>query len=141
MTKDVIVTIEGLQLGEENDRIITKANGLYQLQKGNHYIRYEEMIDGVEGATKNLIKVTPDLVKITKKGAASTTMTFRLNEVTSTSYQTPYGNLMLQIQTSQMQVKEDTDSLNINLSYTIMANGDLLSKNRTKITIQSQETK
>lgn len=138
MTKEVVVTIEGLQLGENNDRIATKASGLYQFQNEKHYIRYDEMIEGVEGAIKNIIKIAPDQVSISKKGAANTTMTFQLGEVTSTNYHTPYGTLLLQIKTTQMRVEEDADQIDIHLEYTISADENILSRNRTLIKIQSQ---
>lgn len=138
MTKDVVVTIEGIQLGEGNDRIATKAAGMYQFRNEKHYIRYEEMVEGVEGAIKNIIKITPDQVSITKKGAANTTMTFQLGEVTSTSYHTPYGTLILQIETTQMQVEEDTDQIFINLAYRISADESILSENKTRIVIESK---
>lgn len=139
MTKNVVVMIEGLQYGEENDRIATKEIGTYHFQNGKHYIRYEEKMEGVEGAIKNMIKVAPDQIVMTKIGAANTTLSFHPREVTSTNYQTPYGDIQLRIKTTQIQVEEDTDEILINLAYRLTANGNPLSENQTIIRILSQE--
>ncbi|MBE5968366.1 MAG: DUF1934 domain-containing protein [Lachnospiraceae bacterium] len=138
MTKDVVVTIEGLQLGDEPDRITVRTDGIYQFRNGKHFIRYEEMIEGVEGTIKNRIKIAPDQIAITKRGAASTVMTFDINEVTNAAYHTPYGNLQLQIKTIKMHVEEGEDEIIVNLNYTISANGERLSENWTKIKILSK---
>ena len=140
MTKNVIVIMEGFQFGEEKERIAVKADGVYQFRNGKHFIRYEERIEGVEGAIKSRIKIAPDQITITKSGAANTVMTFELGKVTSAAYHTPYGSLPLQIKTRKMHVEEKEDEMMVNLDYTITANGEHLSDNGIKIKILSLKT-
>ena len=72
MTKDVIVTINGLQFAQETEtepvEIVTA--GSYYKKNGKHYIIYDEVMEGFEGSTKNIIKLTEDSLDVTKKGVS-----------------------------------------------------------------------
>ena len=53
MTKDVLITISGIQTidGEVNDPIETVTPGEYYFRNGKHYILYDEVQEGVPGVT------------------------------------------------------------------------------------------
>ena len=59
MTKDVIVSISGLQMPAEGEaepvEVITVGD--YYQKNGKHYVLYEEVNEGFEGSTKNIIKM------------------------------------------------------------------------------------
>ena len=59
MTKDVLITISGIQTidGEVNDPIETVTPGEYYFRNGKHYILYDEVQEGVPGVTKCMIKI------------------------------------------------------------------------------------
>lgn len=69
MTKDVIVSISGLQMPAEGDaepvEVITVGD--YYQKNGKHYVLYEEVNEGFEGSTKNIIKMQENCIDITKK--------------------------------------------------------------------------
>lgn len=76
MTKDILLTISGLQFAQDMDaepiQIVTA--GSYYKKNGKHYVVYEEVMEGFEGTTKNLIKMSEDYLDITKKGVANVHM-------------------------------------------------------------------
>ena len=78
MTKEVLVKISGLQFAGEEDsdavEIITSGN--YYKKNGKHYIIYDEVSEGSEEVTKNVIKIWDSGMEVTRKGPASVHMMF-----------------------------------------------------------------
>ena len=64
MTKDVLVSISGLQMAvnemESNDDepIEVVSAGTYYFKDGKHYIFFEEVAEGLPGVTKTQIRLT-----------------------------------------------------------------------------------
>ena len=58
MTKDVLITISGIQTidGEVNDPIETVTPGEYYFRNGKHYILYDEVQEGVLAKMKKQLK-------------------------------------------------------------------------------------
>ena len=81
MTRDVLVTISGLQTDvvpredteDEPIEVVTPASYFYK--NGKHYLIYEEVTEGFPGVTKNKIKVTDaNTIEILKSGNVNTLM-------------------------------------------------------------------
>ena len=119
MKKDVLITISGVQTidGEVNDPVETVTPGEYYFRNGKHYILYDEVQEGVQGVTKCMIKIGEDTVDLSKKGAAGVHMSFQKDKKTRTSYQTPYGSMMLGFDSRTIRVMETEDMLHVKLEY------------------------
>ena len=110
MTKDVLISISGLQmdvLEEEKEyepiEVVAPAN--YFLKNGKHYILFDEVTEGIPGITKNRIKITgEDALEVMKSGVSNVHMVFEKNKKNLTYYQTPYGQLLIGIHTKEMEV-------------------------------------
>lgn len=135
MTKEVSVTIEGIQLGTEEEPIISTASGTYHLHNDKHYIQYNETVEDGEGMIKSIIKISRTQIEMTKKGAITSQMTFDLCEMTEAIYQTPFGSLFFEVKTSKIQVEELPGRIEVGLEYSLSSNGELMSDNRTLIKI------
>ena len=60
MTKDVLITISGVQMLDEEDMDVEMVTrGDYYQRNGKHYILYDEVMEGFEGTVRNVIKVSP----------------------------------------------------------------------------------
>ena len=61
MTKDVLLRIQGLQfLQEENENpepVEMITSGDYYKRNGKHYVLYDEVMEGFDGVTKNIVKM------------------------------------------------------------------------------------
>ena len=59
MTKDVLLSIKGLQIGEneQNDTIEVISPGDYYFRNGKHFFMYEEVMEGQKESTRNMIKI------------------------------------------------------------------------------------
>lgn len=94
MTKDVLLSIKGLQIGEneQNDTIEVISPGDYYFRNGKHFFMYEEVMEGQKESTRNMIKVRDNYMELTKKGAVNVHMIFEKNKKNITYYNTPYGS-------------------------------------------------
>ena len=95
MTKDVIITVCGLQMAQDGDNepIELVTTGEYFFKNNKHYLIYEEIVDGESMVSKNRIKATQDYLELTKSGATTVHMVFEAGKKNVTHYFTPYGSL------------------------------------------------
>lgn len=144
MTKDVIVTISGLQfLGEEEDNesleLITTGN--YYKKNGKHYILYDEVMEGFEGVTKNVVKINEGFMDITKKGVTNVHMMFEKNKKNITYYYTPFGSLLIGIDAKNLEVEETEDNINVKVNYNLEVNYEHLADCCITMNIKSKEAR
>lgn len=141
MTKDVLITISGLQFmdeeGAEPVEVITA--GEYYYRNGKHYILYDEVMEGFRGITKNRIKIGENCMDISKRGVSNVHMCFEKNKKNLTSYQTPYGNLMIGIDARNLCITEDEDAIDIKVEYSLEMNYEHLAECSLTMNIRSKE--
>lgn len=140
MTKDVLITISGLQFmdeeGAEPVEVITA--GEYYYRNGKHYILYDEVMEGFEGTTKNRIKIGENVMDISKKGVSNVHMSFEKNKKNLTSYQTPFGNLLIGIEARQLHIAEEEDVIDIKVEYDLEVNYEHLAECSLTISVHSK---
>ena len=118
MTKEVWVSICGTHFtDEEQDPIKIIVPGEYYYRNGKHYILYEEAVEGSSEKIKNRIKISDNQVELTKKGAGDVHMAFQPGVKNLTSFPTPFGHLMMGMQTHTVQIEKEEDSLNVRMEY------------------------
>lgn len=142
MTKDVIVTVRGKQIGSDFEDEIEVINiGSYYERNDKKFIRYEEPQEDGEGIVQNMVKISPDGIEITKKGTVGMQMIFRENEWINTCYETPYGMMMMAIYTNQIQCSMEPEKIEINVRYNIEMNGELISDADVYIKVEPRDVK
>jgi uncharacterized beta-barrel protein YwiB (DUF1934 family) len=126
MTKDVLLTIRGLQMGEENqpDVVETISPGQYYFRNGKHFFLYEEVTEGSNKTTKNILKVTDDYMELTRKGEVNVHMIFEKNKKNMTYYYTPYGSLLMGIDAYRVDIRETEDALSVEIEYALDLNNE-----------------
>ncbi len=124
MQKDVLISIKGLQFSQDPEaekvEVITPAT--FYDKGGNSYVVYDEVMEGMEGATKNVIRIGEEEMNILKRGAVNVQMLFTKNEKNLTSYSTPFGSIMIGIDTSNYQVKREENSMKVHVEYALELN-------------------
>lgn len=138
MTREVFVTIKGIQLDTEEEPVIMTAQGTYHLTNGRHYIHYEENIEGFDDISKNTIKISEDRIILMKKGAQTAQMIFDLKEADQAMYQTPFGSLSFRTETKSICISETEDKLDIQMEYSLYNEDIKLSDNRLLITVEAR---
>ena len=141
MTKDVLITICGIQKrdGETDEPIETVTPGEYYFRNGKHYILYEEVQEGIAEVTKCMIKIGDDSVDLSKKGASGVHMIFQRDKKTRTSYQTPYGSLMLGFDSKMIRVLESEDMIHLNLEYDLEVVEEHLAECSLTLKVQAKQ--
>ena len=131
MTKDVLLSISGLHFdaaggeSDENEPIEVITPASYYNKNGKHYVLYEEPVEGMSGTVKNTIKITGDhMFEIIKSGLANAHMVFEKDKINMTQYETPYGELLIGIQTKRIDVNEQEDNISIEVSYALDINDE-----------------
>ena len=148
MTKDVLVSISGLQMdvlepeesANEPIEVITPA--IYYFKNGKHFLFYDQMEAGSASTTKNKIKITSEeLMEISISGEASVNMSFEKGKKTITYYYTPFGQLLLGIHTRDMKIDVDNDNINVKISYLLEVNHQPLADCEIKMNIKPKYAK
>ncbi len=135
MTKEVLISIQGVQLGSKEEPIRMTALGSYHFTNGTHYIQYEECATEDQERSKNTIKISSEKVELSKKGAAASQMTFHLSHIEQAIYQTPYGSLSLETNTHSIRLQESNDKIEVGLQYSLFSDAKLMSEHELNIVI------
>lgn len=137
MNKNVMLTISGLHSGAEQDNgsVETAVAAEYFNKNGTHYLLYEEKEEGFEQVSKNRIKFRDNMLELTRQGLLRTCMIFEEGKKHMTSYQTPYGQMILGIDTKKLRIEEQEKSIRVVAEYVLEADGEYLSDSRIEINI------
>lgn len=145
MTKDVLLTISGLQFAaqgdEESEPVEVITAGDYYKKNGKHYILYDEVMEGFEGNTKNVIKLTEDSLDITKKGVSNVHMVFEKNKKNVSYYYTPFGSILVGIDAQSVDIRETEENIDVKVKYNLEVNYEHLADCSITMNIKSKEAK
>lgn len=141
MTKDVLVSIKGMQVlaAQEEDEVEVITSGNYLQKDGTHYIRYEEVIEGMEGTIRNLIKLNGQSMEVTRKGITNTHMIFEKNKKNETYYNTPFGSLLVGISATSIDVKDESEQIDVTVQYALDVNYEHMADCTINMNIRPKE--
>lgn len=143
MTKDVLVTVKGLETGGGNDDSMEiVCNGTYYFRNGKHYIKYEEIMEESMRPISNTLKISDvqdkPKVEVKKKGVIETTLIFEEGQSHIACYETEYGSFMLGFHARNIVAGYNENEINIHIDYAIEMNYEHLSDNQIDISIVSK---
>ena len=141
MTKEIILSIKGLQTGVDEDAQGTEVIALADYYKKNdsHYVIYEELTEGFSETTRSRIKFNDSGMEVSKKGLINVHMIFDKNKKNMTSYVTPYGNIFIGIDTESILVKEEENRIKVEVYYALEANYQHLANCRIEMQLAPRE--
>ena len=142
MTQEVLLTLQGLQFEqreEDADKIEMVTVGDYYKKNGKHYVIYEEVTEGFTQTTKNRLKFSEDMLELSRNGLVNMHMVFQENKKNLTNYNTPFGQILIGIDTKKIQIKEQKDNIVVDVDYSLDVNYEFLSDCHIKISICSKE--
>lgn len=143
MTKEVIITICGLQNGPETDGepIELIVPGEYFYRNNKHYILYDEVMEGESQVTKNRIKISNGQMELNKSGVVNVNMVFEENVKNITQYYTPYGALSMGIDGKKVEIQESEHEIDVKAEYGMEMNGEFVADCNISINIKSKGMK
>ncbi len=140
MTKEVLISISGLQFSSDSEDAVEMITvGNYYLKNEKHYVIYDEVMEGFSGITKNTIKFSGDTVDIIKNGVTNVHMSFEVHKKNLTYYDTPFGNILIGINTNKIKVNETEDKIQLDIDYSLDINYDFVADCKIQITITAKD--
>lgn len=141
MTKDVMISIRGLQFdnGQDGEKIESIQKGEYYKRNDTHYILYEEVLEGMEGTVKNMIKFKEQEMNLNKKGLINVNMAFVENQKNLTDYRTPFGNIVIGLEASRVDYTEEEKRIVLEVDYALDVNYEHLADCKIKVDIRSMD--
>ena len=150
MTKDVLVSITGIQTEivpggkskpQTTEPIETVTPALYYKKNNKHYIMYDEPVEGTSEVIKNKIKITDNkVIEIIKSGVSNSHMVFEKKKKNLSIYQTPYGEMTLEVDTSEMDIKESENKMLITIGYQLDVNHEPIAMCSITMNVSSKES-
>ena len=98
-------------------------------------------MEGETNTTKNRIKIAPGMLELTKNGVVNVHMLFEEHKKNVTHYHTPYGSLVMGIDTQKVEIFENENELKVNVGYALEMNQEFVADCNIKITVQSKGIK
>ena len=148
MTKDILVSISGLQMavndmeGNDDEPIEVLSAGSYYFKNGKHYVLFEEAVEGMQGVIKTQIKWKgTEVLEVTQKGLSNVHMVFEKNKNNRCFYNTPFGQLNMGIFTTDIYVDEKEDNINIRAEYALDVDYEPIADCVIRINICPRESK
>lgn len=141
MTKDVLLAIRGLQfdVNEDENKIETINVAEYYNKNNQHYVIYDEITEGFEERTKNIIKFREHSMDLTKRGLVNVHMVFEENKKNMTNYSTPYGNVLIGIDAKKVSCTEEEEQIRVDVEYALEVNYEHLADCKIQVNIRAKE--
>ena len=141
MTKEVMVSIKGLQFDQSADSEEIEAIqwGQYYKKNGTHYVIYDELMEGCEEPTKNIIKFRERELNLTKRGLVNVYIVFEENKKNMTNYLTPYGGILIGLDTSKVSFTESEKEIRVNVDYALEVNYEYLADCKIEMYIRPKD--
>jgi uncharacterized beta-barrel protein YwiB (DUF1934 family) len=142
MTKEVLLSLRGLQyeMGLENPEVETITPAEYHYNEGTHYIVYDEVSQDSPDPIRNMIKFRDDYLEVTKKGPINLNMIFEESKKNITSYTTPYGDIVVGVDTGKVERTEDEKQISLQVDYQLDVNYMHVADCRINVDIRNRES-
>ena len=111
----------------------------YFKRNDSHYLLYEEKMDEDQAPCRSRIKFRDHLLELTRQGTAEMHMIFEENKRHVVPYNTPYGQLLLGIETRRVQVEEQEDRICVTVEYILDQEGEPFSESCLKLYIREKQ--
>ena len=142
MTKDICLTIKSTQTivtESETTELFTNGTMLLGKDKDKIRLRYDESeATGFDGCSVDIDLQGSELVTITRRGRAPSSLIIEKGRKHHCHYGTEFGEFMVGITTDEINNSITKDGGELYLKYTIDINSGLLSENEMTITVENR---
>ena len=138
MKNNAIISLRTLQEIEGEDKpntIELKTKGRFAEKNGKYYVIYEESeMTGFEDTTTT-IKVSSDMVSMTRNGKFNSKMVFKPGEKRLCSYSTPYGVIPVGVNPTSLKTNLTEKGGDVLIDYILDVDNQDYIKNSLKLTV------
>ncbi|MCR4807807.1 MAG: DUF1934 domain-containing protein [Lachnospiraceae bacterium] len=141
MKKDVLIRISGMQsdLFKDADKVEIITSGSYYKKNNKHYLMYDEVGEGQGEVTRNIARFDDDEFHIQKSGYTNVNMSFEQNKRNMANYITPYGSLLVGIDASRVDVRENEEDIQVDIDYSLDINYEHMADCKLHMDIKSRD--
>ena len=141
MTKDVLVSIKGTHMrDEDNENIELVVPAKYSFEEGIDKVTYDELVEGYRQSIKNTISVDMEGISILKEGFTNSNMNFYKNgKKHITYYNTPYGEFVMGILTKNIDIQRSEDRLKVSVDYLLDIGENVISDCNIVVDVRSKQ--
>ena len=127
MKEDVLISIRGLQLDmkSDSDAIEIVTNGTYTKKNNKAFLLFDQYEDD-RSLTKNVLTFDEKSMELTRRGGTQLHMSFFRNEKTLTNYGTPFGNILVGVDTRNIRIEESEEKVQVAVDYALELNYEYL---------------
>lgn len=124
MTKDVMISVRGLQFAEgaSEDDIETVQRGEYYFRNGSHFLIFDEYMEGFREPVRNVLRFKNKELSLTKRGILNVQMLFEEGKKNLSHYRTPYGMIMIGLDTERVEISVKENAVHLEINYALEAN-------------------
>ncbi|MCR5399635.1 MAG: DUF1934 domain-containing protein [Lachnospiraceae bacterium] len=142
MNKDVLISIKGMHFDTANmaDDVEVIQRGQYYKRGGNHYLIYDEPLEGSELVNHNILKFNDMSLSVTKKGPVTASMLFEESSKNLTNYSTPFGSIVVGLDTRNIALSDTDDVLKLDVNYSLDINYEFLADCNISIEARSSDS-
>ncbi len=135
MTEDVLVSVKGLHTLDtaQDEEIEVFSVGKYYFRNGKHYLLYDEQVEDTGGVVSNRITYKDGYLELVKKGSVNVKMSFRVDEKTECWYETPFGEMLVGIEVTDMKSEEQEELLEFQVAYRLELNYEYVADCKIRI--------
>lgn len=105
------------EIDDDPDTVELNTTGIFYTKDGMNILEFDEYVDDVEEPVKNYIKFDEKTMELTKIGGLSTVMEFRSDKWMMALYNTPYGQVQINILIREYSMEITDDNGCIELKY------------------------
>ena len=141
MMKDVWISISNRQSGGpvEEDTLVFDTAGHYFFDDGVGVLSYQESeLTGLEG-TRTSVMVMPNQVVVDRDGLLTGRMVFREGTRDAFPYNTPYGQMMLGIDTRKIRHNFNENGGDVEIDYVTDLAHTFVTRNKFRISVKEME--
>ena len=140
MDKSVTVVLKSRQSnGDETQDMEVMTDGEFYVRGEKKYLIFEEILEESMPPVKTMLKLLPEKAVLTRKGPVEYQMEFECGKKNITYYNTPMGNLVLEIDTEEIDVVQEEHSLQVNIHYLLEMDGEPLSCSSIEICVKEKK--
>jgi uncharacterized beta-barrel protein YwiB (DUF1934 family) len=141
MDKDVVISIYGLQEGEDGPpgTITLVTRGQLARREGRYVVSYEESeLTGLKG-THTTLSVDDDRVALTRTGLYPSQMVFEKGRRHTSLYHTDYGDMLVGLSTQSIHNDIGPEGGSLLVRYAVEIDHSLAGMNHLKIDVRPAE--
>lgn len=142
MTKEVLLTLKGLQFGEDGPEDVTTClPAEYYERGGKHYVVYEEVMEGFTKPVKSILKFWKEELDVTRHGVVNVHLLFKKGQKYPSEYTTPFGSFQVGVDTTKLELKQESEKIALLAEYRLEMNEQHLAECRLTLEICPRKEK